>query len=89
MNCINENTENKTPIIPPAATSDTSSALRYGSACLGITGKTMPKPKRSIKTVKKTMSKANLGVVPWDTGCDVIVNSLKVSRVERHCRRLV
>jgi hypothetical protein len=64
MNCISENTENKTPIIPPAATSDTFSALRYGSACLGMTGKTMPKPRRSIKTVKKTISRANLGVVP-------------------------
>ena len=76
-------------MIPPANTGDTPSSLKYGSACLGMTGRTIPNPKRSMKTVKKTIRRANRGGLPSDTGCDVMVNSLIVNWVERQCRRLV
>ena len=76
-------------MIPPATIGDTPSSLKYGSACLGITGKTIPNPRRSMKTVKKTMRRANRGGVFSGTGCDVMVNSLLVNWVERLRRRLV
>ena len=62
-NCISEKTENRIPIVAPTPTGESSSAVRYGSACRGITGSTMPKPSRSMNTVRNTISSA-----PRDAG---------------------
>ena len=53
MNCISEKIEKRIPITAPRASGEKS--VRYSPACRGITGSTMPKPSRSMKTTSQTI----------------------------------